>query len=207
MLFKILFALLKKLRWVISLLLLAGAVFLLATQYQAIKVSPLGGFLPDLSWDTLKTALPSNIPPLSTLTPTQKPTEQHAETKQLTIATEKGPINYTIEIADSDEERALGLMYRTSLAPYAGMYFEFSRDVASGFWMKNMEIPLDMIFIDATGKIIEMRENVRPCKEFDLTQATCPSYAPAAAYRAVLEINTGSSKANGIKAGQTIKVN
>lgn len=202
MIFKIFFALLKKLRWIVATLLLVGGIYLVAVQYQQIKASPLGSFLPDLTWESVTKTLPSALPTFATASPTPSATITPETSLIVSIATEKGPVSFTAEIADTDEERALGLMYRTSLAPYAGMYFIFDRDIqGGGFWMKNCEIPLDMLFIDSQGKIIDLRENVRPCKEIDPTQTTCPSYVPALPYRYVLEINGGSAKANGIKSG------
>lgn len=197
MLFRFLFSILKNLRWVITILLLAGGLYLGYTQYQAIKTSPLGALLPSLSLPNLP-----NI--ITTGTPTPSPTLPSSLI--VAITTPNGDINFTAEVAATDEAKAIGLMYRTSLAQYSGMYFHYEQDVQHGFWMKNVELPLDMIFIGSEGKIIDVRGNVRPCKETDPEQKTCPSYVPNAPYRAVLEINGGSAQKHGIIVGQTIKI-
>jgi len=200
MLFRLVFEIIKRLRWVVTALLVIGGILLVVAQYQTLKAGPLGSFLPDLSWESVSQKLPSLATPSSSVSPTPLPTEMPT-TASISIVTDKGPVVFTTEIADTDEERALGLMYRTSLAPYAGMYFVFEKDIQGGFWMKNCEIPLDMLFIDAEGKIIDIRENVRPCKELDPAQTVCPSYSPSSAYRYVLEINGGAAKKNGIAVG------
>lgn len=80
----------------------------------------------------------------------------------LTVITAAGSHAFEVEIADNDQERALGLMYRDSIAPDRGMLFVFKppRDVA--FWMKNTRIPLDMIFIGQDGRIVNIAANATP---------------------------------------------
>lgn len=104
--------------------------------------------------------------------------------------------SFTVEIADTDERRALGLMYRTSLAADAGMLFDFKRDEDVAMWMRNTRIPLDMLFIDRTGRIVNIAERAVPFSE-----ATIPSAAPV---RAVLEVNGGTAARLGLKAGDRV---
>jgi uncharacterized membrane protein (UPF0127 family) len=203
MIFRLAFEIIKRLRWIITILLVVGGALLVAAQYQTIKAGPWGSFLPDLTWESVSQSLPSFEVPTVSVSQTPAPTKI-SDTALTTIKTVNGPVVFTVEIADSDEERALGLMYRTSLAPYAGMYFIFEKDIQGGFWMKNCEIPLDMLFIDSEGKIIDIRENVRPCKELDPAQTVCPSYSPNSPYRYVLEINSGAAKKNSIKLGDNL---
>ena len=63
-----------------------------------------------------------------------------------------------VEVADSPEERAQGLMYRRSLELNRGMLFVFPEEDYRSFWMKNTYIPLDMIFIGRNGEIINIEE-------------------------------------------------
>lgn len=103
---------------------------------------------------------------------------------------------FHVEIADTDERRALGLMYRTSLAADAGMLFDFKQDEDVAMWMRNTRIPLDMLFIDRTGKIVNIAERAVPFSE-----ATISSAAPV---RAVLEVNGGTVDRLGIKPGDQV---
>jgi len=203
MLFKFIFSLLKQLRWIISIFLIVGGITLVATQYQQIKNSPLGSFLPNISLDSIKNILPTPVTPTASVIPTPN---QNPTIMLVRIQTPHGPVVFTSEVAQTDETRALGLMYRTKLDQYAGMYFIFKDDVQAGFWMKNCEIPLDLIFIDSTNKIIDIRANVPPCKQLDPTQTTCPSYVPKAPYRTVLEVNGGASKTNNFSIGLSVTV-
>jgi len=66
----------------------------------------------------------------------------------------------TLEIADTAATREYGLMFRTGLAPHAGMIFVFSGDERQGFWMKNTMIPLDMLFVRANGTIDSIAADV-----------------------------------------------
>lgn len=103
---------------------------------------------------------------------------------------------FRVEIADDDAERARGLMYRRSLARDAGMLFLFPRDQVMSFWMKNTYVPLDMLFIDATGRIADLHENAWPLDETPIR-----SDRPV---RAVLELVAGSVRRLGIKVGDRV---
>ncbi|MEZ5684957.1 MAG: DUF192 domain-containing protein [Paracoccaceae bacterium] len=94
-----------------------------------------------------------------------------------------GQAQFTIELAETPEARAQGLMQRPALARSAGMLFVYPDAAERAFWMKNTLIALDILFFDATGRLIHIHENARP---FDLTPL--PSRGTA---RFVLEINGG----------------
>ena len=125
---------------------------------QAIKATPLGTFLPSIAIPSLGSIITT---PTTEGTATPIPESSPASTR-IYIETPKGKVSYLAEVARTEESRALGLMYRTSLGQYAGMYFIFDTDVVAGFWMKNCEIPLDMLFIDSQGIIVDVKENIRP---------------------------------------------
>ncbi len=118
---------------------------------------------------------------------------EHAE---LTIESGGKRIPFKVEIADTDERRALGLMYRTTLAADAGMLFDFRRDEDVAMWMRNTRIPLDMLFIDRTGRIVNIAERAVPFSE-----ATISSAAPV---RAVLEVNGGTAARLGLRPGDRV---
>src|SRR3989338_8541055 len=70
------------------------------------------------------------------------------------------------EIADTDSKRQMGLMFRESLSDNQGMFFIFENEARHGFWMKNMQFPLDILWIDKDKKIADIRTNVQPCKDY-----------------------------------------
>ncbi|MEK6921605.1 MAG: DUF192 domain-containing protein [Nanoarchaeota archaeon] len=118
----------------------------------------------------------------------------------VTIKTAMGDIEVLIEIADSLDEQAVGLMYRTSLEENHGMLFVFESEEQKIFWMKNTKIPLDIIFIDASGIIVDINENFEPCAVDD-----CEKYYSKPAMYA-LEVNAGFVEGRGIVAGNTVTI-
>jgi uncharacterized protein len=100
------------------------------------------------------------------------------------------------EVASTRDSRTRGLMWRYTLADGAGMLFIFNREQPLSFWMRNTLIPLDMIFIDAKGKIVSIIENAEP-----RTLSPRPSAAPATF---VLEVPGGSCARSGVKAGASV---
>jgi uncharacterized membrane protein (UPF0127 family) len=105
-----------------------------------------------------------------------------------------------LELALTPDETATGLMFRPSLADNRGMLFLFNRSRVPTFWMKNMLIPLDLVFLDDNGAVVDVIADVPPC-----AADPCPNYPPSAPAWAVLEINAGSAAAHGIEAGAIIR--
>ena len=103
---------------------------------------------------------------------------------------------FTVEIADTPETWEHGLMERASLAPNAGMLFIFPDVAPRTFWMMNTLIPLDMLFVDANYRVINIQENALPCA----APRRCPTYHSTAPAKYVLEISGGRARALGIKA-------
>jgi uncharacterized membrane protein (UPF0127 family) len=114
-------------------------------------------------------------------------------TSELTITTATGPQKFHIELALSDAQMEQGLMFRRSLAPDAGMLFDFKSSVMVTMWMKNTLIPLDMVFLDPQGRVIDIHERAVP-------QST-DVIAPKAPARYVVELNGGTAARLGIKPG------
>jgi uncharacterized membrane protein (UPF0127 family) len=101
----------------------------------------------------------------------------------------------SIEIADTPDERAIGLMNRESLPDDGGMLFDFGADVQAGFWMKNTLIPLSIAFIDKDGVIVHIEDMEPQTEELH--------YSPSL-YRYAIEVNQGWYADNGITAGDTV---
>ena len=114
----------------------------------------------------------------------------------LTIATEHDASLFTVEIADTDQLRARGLMFRQRLPGDRGMLFDFGKPRPAAMWMKNTYIPLDMLFIRADGTIAYIAENTKP-RSLDVIGISEPVLA-------VLELAGGTAKRLGIRAGDTV---
>ena len=104
-----------------------------------------------------------------------------------------------VEVPDELEEFARGLMFRNHLPWNAGMLFAFNEEEPQRFTMKNTLIPLDMIFADSSSKIIDIKENVPPCK-----QEECPTYPSREPAQYVLEVNAGFVQEKGVKIGDRL---
>jgi uncharacterized membrane protein (UPF0127 family) len=102
-----------------------------------------------------------------------------------------------IEIANNNASREIGLMYRKSLGGDNGMLFIFKQPSHQEFWMKNTEIPLDMIFADANGKIVGIVADATPYSEKILSVNGDSQY--------VLEVNGGFTRHHGIAPGDLMK--
>ncbi len=100
----------------------------------------------------------------------------------------------TAELAVNEEDRARGLMFRQTLNTDEGMLFVFQKDEYNSFWMKNTLIPLDMVWLDSSRRVIFIAENVPPCKA-----EPCPSYGPDLPSRYVLELKAGKAREIGLK--------
>lgn len=109
------------------------------------------------------------------------------------IATARGTVTVTVEVAATDPSRQQGLMYRKDLAPQHGMLFLFDTEEEHAFWMKNTLIPLDMIFIAGDGRIVGIKDHTTPFSTAGVTVGTPSRY--------VLEIGGGEAARLGIKAG------
>jgi len=105
-----------------------------------------------------------------------------------------------LEIADTYEKKIKGLMGRENLDENAGMIFLFNPAQKVGFWMKNMKIPLDMVFIK-DQKIVKMYNNVPVC-----TNVPCPIYPSENEVDTVIELKAGFCQKYHLKTGQKVKV-
>lgn len=103
---------------------------------------------------------------------------------------------FVVEVVDDDEKRQKGLMFREELDENAGMLFIFENEGNYPFWMKNTLIPLDMLWIDSSGKIVDIKE-ADPCES-----DPCDVIYHSGSAKYVLEINKGLSAALGIEIGE-----
>jgi uncharacterized membrane protein (UPF0127 family) len=124
------------------------------------------------------------------------PVAEAAGTGTLVLKTDSGEHSYTVEVADTDRERAKGLMFRRSLPKKSGMIFLYDPPQPVGMWMRNTYIPLDMVFITAKGTVRRVETNTQP-----FTTDIILSGGPVAA---VLELNAGEAAEIGLKPGDRV---
>lgn len=115
------------------------------------------------------------------------------EASTASVTTEQGAYQFTLEIADTSDERATGLMNRTSLADDAGMLFVWTEDVLTSFWMKDTPLSLDILFMDADGRLVFIAQNTVPESEDLIT--------PTQSFRYVLEVKAGFVARSGVQVG------
>jgi len=148
---------------------------------------------------------------LSNLLLTKAPANPELETalkgKTAYSFTKEGELSFTskegnlitqidVEIADDNEQRATGMMFRDSMEETQGMFFIFDFEVPQSFWMLNTILPLDIIYVNSKLEIVKIIKNAKPFDETSL-----PSIKPA---QFVVEVNAGYCDKHGIKEGDKI---
>lgn len=130
------------------------------------------------------------------------PTEEDAQVEYggpepVTVQTAEGSVTFTVELAETEAARARGLMHRDELAEDEGMLFDFGTERPVSIWMRNTEIPLDILYVRSDGEIAKIVANAQPYSERSL-----PSDFPVIA---VLEIAGGQAHENGIRPGDFVE--
>jgi uncharacterized membrane protein (UPF0127 family) len=125
------------------------------------------------------------------------PASAIADESRLVLHTATGEYSFNVQVVDTPESRAQGLMFVTELADDAGMLFDFKEERPVSFWMRNTFIPLDMIFVGADGLVKNVHVNARP---HDVT--SIPSEGPV---QYVLEIPGGRSVEIGLEPGDRME--
>ena len=114
----------------------------------------------------------------------------------LSIVSATGKHSFNVELAETPAQQEQGLMFRRELAPDAGMLFDFKEPTMATMWMRNTLIPLDMLFVDARGRIVNIAQRAVPQSDAII--------AAAAPVRAVIELNGGTAARLGIKPGDRV---
>jgi uncharacterized membrane protein (UPF0127 family) len=109
--------------------------------------------------------------------------------------------SFKVELADTQEKHALGLMFRETLADDRGMLFLFPGEGIRSFWMRNTRIPLDIFYFDADLRLVNVVENAKPCR----TQR-CPGYPSEGPAQYVLELNAGKAAELGVRPGDRLEL-
>lgn len=143
----------------------------------------------------LKSGEPLPPPPIVSSSPTPR-----GQVLPISAQVEIGGQQILLEVTQTPEEQAMGLMYRTALPDNRGMLFSFNPPQPVGFWMKNTLIPLDMIFL-RDGVVQAIATNVPPC-----TTPTCPTYGPEVPIDQVIELRGGRAAQLGLNVGDSVEI-
>ncbi len=150
---------------------------------------------------TLLTALPTTLA-MMPAAPAQSPDptgpQPELPKEKLTIVTHDGVSHpFEVEMALTPAQQTVGEMFRASVAPNAGMLFDWGYPRASQMWMRNTVAPLDMVFINADGTIRSIAENTVP-----QSLAVIDSHG---AVRATLEVAAGTTQKLNIRVGDSVR--
>jgi uncharacterized membrane protein (UPF0127 family) len=114
----------------------------------------------------------------------------------LSITTASGTHNFNVDVMQSEADLEKGLMFRKSIPADYGMLFDFKHEQTVMMWMKNTFIPLDMLFMDKTGKVVGVIANAVPMSEKILTIGKPTD--------AVLELQGGAAARMDLKIGDEV---
>ncbi len=115
-----------------------------------------------------------------------------------------GSVTLQVEVESTEAKREQGLSGRTSLADGTGMLFVFDHPSVYGFWMKDMNFAIDMIFADTNGKIITIAHDASP----DSYKQNPPKvFYPSMPVLYVLEVPAGFTRSHSIAEGMTLQIN
>lgn len=112
---------------------------------------------------------------------------------------ELGGQSFAVEIADTSEKQALGLMFRDSMPADQGMIFIFPNEAPRSFWMKNTRIALDIMYFNKDLRLVSISADTQPCRV-----SRCPSYPSIAPAMYVLELNAGTASELGVGLGDRL---
>lgn len=117
---------------------------------------------------------------------------QDAAQRLASIALNAGMHNIRAEVAQTDAQRAIGLMHRREMAPHDGMLFVFDQPAVQCFWMKNTLLPLSIAFLADDGTVVNVA---------DMKPQSLDSHCSSQPVRYALEMNQGWFAKRGVKPG------
>ncbi len=109
---------------------------------------------------------------------------------------------FMAEVAATEPEKEKGLMYRQSLAKDRCMFFVYAEDGYHAIWMKNCLIALDVVWVDDSGRVVELAERVPPCSP--MRGGDCPTYGGTLPARHFIEFAAGTIRRLGLKKGNQV---
>lgn len=125
--------------------------------------------------------------------------EAYASCREDTVSVrdDVGTVQFTVDVADSNEERSQGLMFVEEMATMEGMLFVYERPQSASFWMRNTLIPLDMLFVDETGIVKNIHPMAVPLDETPIFGGDDVKF--------VLEVNGGLAEMLGLEVGDQMQ--
>jgi uncharacterized membrane protein (UPF0127 family) len=118
------------------------------------------------------------------------------------VAVSPNGVEFALELADSPEERRVGYMFREEVGPNEGMLFLFERDERHSIWMKNCLVPLDILWLDASYRVLYRVTDAPPCPD----EGPCPSMVSPVPARYVLELAAGGADRAELDVGASLVV-
>ena len=119
----------------------------------------------------------------------------------ITAIAQMGSEQISLEVAQTPQQQALGLMFRSALPDDRGMFFPLGNPRRARFWMKNVPVPLDMVFL-RDSEIVFIASEVPPCATLP-----CPSYGPETELvNQVIELRSGRAAEIGLQPGDTVLI-
>jgi uncharacterized membrane protein (UPF0127 family) len=138
---------------------------------------------------------PAAIADNSSNTNIQKPVDAH---RQINVTV--NGVRLVTDIASTGEQRSKGLAVKDDLKENEAMLFVFSKENEYGFWMKDMEFPIDIIWLDSDRKVVHIEHSLEPCGP-----DSCPVYEPNAEALYVLETVAGFSEQYDVVRGTLVE--
>ncbi len=173
-----------------------------ATNAPTTTNQPSAVFGPIITTEPAATGSPTTTTEASATnapTTTTEPPVMLADTPVVII----GDVSFTVELAETSQQKGQGLSDRESLAEGAGMIFLYDNDERYTFWMNNMHFPLDMVWIGANCTVADIRAHVPPPDPAE-ANPDLPLYSPNIPVRHVLEINGGAAAGASISIGDAV---
>ena len=153
----------------------------------------------------ISTPAPSTIGRETSPTVSNKSTEiPTREQDALETVVRIGSLEFLVEVAADSDKQIKGLSGRASLDAGTGMLFVFENEKRFRFWMRGMEISLDMVWINSECRVVDVSENVPP-PERDIPFNDLPRYSPESPAKYVLEINGGEAAERGLFIGDHVE--
>ncbi|MTJ12021.1 DUF192 domain-containing protein [Anabaena sp. UHCC 0187] len=139
-------------------------------------------------------------PSMTPASPTQTPVNAGQNLPISAQATLPQNVKIQLEVAQTSEQQMMGLMYRPALPDNRGMLFVFPNPQPVKFWMKNVPVPLDMVFLHK-GAVKYIQGSAPPCKK-----EPCSTYGPNVLIDQVIELRSGRAAELGLRKGDQVKI-